>query len=205
MNRAKKSDLVVSEFVINNVTVHDLKLRKIKWVLDWARLNPARIDALAEIMRQLNRNGIKMFGHIISYCHKKYVSDPIACAKRTLKYQKLDAGIRQVRRVIRTNGKAELTLSNGTLCTVTCDRRGDYWVSLLNYGTRIRLRMWVGQVVSLKNIGAGNVKMVKRITPSEARYFKDGRWHLIPYHRRHMAMTAIAAAVPLEIVALLED
>jgi hypothetical protein len=198
-------NLIVSELLINDVTVYNLKLERVKLVLNWAIYNPDKIDLLTKLLHQLDCKGIKTFGHSISYCHKQNGSDPIACAKRVLRYQKLRVGINKLYCAIKANGKKELILSNGVKCMVTCDKRGDYWISLLNCGTRVRLRMWIGQVVFIENIASKHIKMLKRIKPAEIRYYKEGKWHSVPYPRHYAAMTAISETAPLEIGVLLAE
>jgi hypothetical protein len=198
-------NFIVSKLLVNGVAVHNLKLDKIKWVLNWTMHNPTQIAVLASIMRQLNRDGMKTFGRCISYAHYKSISNPIIYAKRALKYQKLRIGIRAVNRAIDVHGKTGLTLSNGVKCIATFDKNGGYVVSLLNCGTRIRLRMWVTQVVFIKNFGTKNVKTLKRLAPREIQYFREGRWHVIPRNHLRATMSAIAETIPLEIGFLLTD
>jgi hypothetical protein len=199
----QRENFTVPRALIDGLASANHQLEKVKWIFDWLADNPSKTEELVDILRQLDEEGLKIFSRALTYRHPQgKTKNPVECAARILKYRLFDQRMENVLRYFKTHRKKEITLANGTACTITHAPWHKWFARFNCSGTQIRCEMYLAQLVTLED-ATQNSGALKRIKPLSISYMKSGKWRPLPDHIHRVAMRAIIEKLPFEIAALL--
>jgi hypothetical protein len=196
---------VIPEVVIYDLTRAKCSIRKMTWFFDWLTNNQDKVDALVEILRQLDDPGKLLFFRSIVYRHPQgKAKDPLNCAARALASRKVTWHTRDVRKYYQTHWQKTITLSNGVQCDITTKLNQTRWYAQFKCaGTVLKCELNINQLVFIEDNAPQNARMLKRIKPLSIQYLKDGGWHFLrDCSSCYLAMASIAENVPFEIAVL---
>jgi hypothetical protein len=205
MSQSRES-IAVPKALIDGLASITTPFGKIRWVFEWLASNPSRGEELGEVLLQLDSRGMKMFGRSLGYHHCNHQGrDPVQCAKGVLKHRILERRINEIQAYFQTHSEKKITLANGLQCTIVAQENVYGWYAIImdHENTKIRLDLWIGQLVSLEDCATKNIGSLKRLRPRTIEYLKEGKWQSVNEGVYRSVMLAIAEKMSIGIAPLL--